>query len=679
MAEIDLKIKSRDLDTLINIITSIIPDADIDLIKKAYAFAYAHHQNQFRLSGEPYITHPLEVAIILANLKLDTTTIAAAMLHDVVEDTEITLEVIKKEFNEEIANLVDGVTKISSLKKKSKHIEQAQNLRKMLLTTIKDVRVILIKLADKLHNMRTIMFQPEHKQYLIAKEALEIYAPLAARLGISKIKAELEDLSFHVLFHDEYHELTNLIVQHKHEIENYIERVRLTLQQKLSELNIKAEITGRAKHYYSIFRKMRNQKRDFNDIFDIRAVRIITAEVKDCYGVLGVIHTIWTPIVSRFKDFIAVPKSNMYQSLHTTVIGPDGHPLEIQIRTWEMHATAEMGIAAHWLYKESSDPTNKTYKDLTILKNFNIWNNKEMADTREFMKELKMDLYEDEIYVFTPQGKIVKLAKGATPVDFAYAIHTEVGNHCVGAKVNNALVPLKTVLQNGDIIEVLTSNKGHPSESWLKFVKSSNARYKIRNWIRKQTEELTDKHEPEKHTPRRQEKTAEVSIPDVELIKLKKVSTGRKIGVTIEGTSNVLIKLSQCCQPIPGDDVIGFITRGRGITVHKKNCPSLSRLKLEKERIINIVWENSESTYPVKIAIRGIDRPNLLKDVAEEIALLKTNVIKMDAHVVDGDIAEFKFVLEVHDLKHLKEIVNRLKKIKSINNVYKLNEKVILK
>ncbi len=678
MSPIDLKIKSRDIDTLISVIKDNNPDINLENIRKAYEIANEAHKDQQRLSGEPYIVHPMEVAIILANLKMDETTIIAALLHDVVEDTPINLQKVKELFGEEVATLVDGVTKISSLKKHTKQKEQAETLRKMLLATIQDARVIIIKLADKLHNMRTIMFQPEHKQKYIAQEVLDIYAPLAGRLGMSKIRSELEDLAFRVLHPEEYHSIVEHIKARRSELEAFIESIRHILEQRLNELNIEAQIQGRIKHHYSIFKKLQ-QGRTFDDIFDLRAIRIITNEVKDCYGILGIVHTIWTPIPSRFKDYIAVPKSNMYQSLHTTVIGPDGHPLEIQIRTWDMHATAEMGIAAHWLYKEGIKSFKPKYKNITILNNLNEWQN-EIKDTREFIKELKMDLYEDEIFVFTPKGKIIKLAKGSTPVDFAYLIHTEIGNHCIGAKVNNHLVPLKTELKSGDIVEILTSKKGHPSPTWLKFVKSSNARYKIRNWLRKNAEgEEEHPEKEEKHEREKKEKIANVSIPENELVKIKTYTNKKKVGITLGGTNNVMIRLSQCCQPIPGDDVVGFITRGRGITVHKKNCPALQRLENQSERFVDIQWEQSESTYPVKIAVEAMDRTNLLKDVADEISLTKTNIIRAEASVVAKDHAMLKFVLEVKSLSHLNDILKRLKQIKNVTRVYKLNEKVILK
>ena len=676
MLDFELKIRSRDITTLLAVLKTANPDVDMTVIRKAYDFAVAAHEGQVRLSGEPYITHPMEVAIILAGLKLDTITIAAGLLHDVVEDTGATLDIIKSKFGQEITQLVDGVTKISSIKNRTKATAQAATLRKMLIATVKDVRVIIIKLADKLHNMRTIIFHPPEDQVRVAKETMDIYAPLARRLGMSNISAELEDLAFHILNPDEYNEIKYSIAQRNTELEEYLDNVRKTISARLNELNITGTIVGRAKHYYSIFKKIKEQKKTFQEIYDLRGIRIITKEIKDCYGILGVVHTLWSPIVTRFKDYIAVPKSNMYQSLHTTVIGPEGHWLEVQIRTEKMHATAEMGIAAHWLYKEDPTAVKRDYKNLTFLKDITEWQ-ADLKDTREFMKSLRMDLYENEIFVFTPKGKIIKLPLGATTVDFAYAIHTEIGNSCVGAMVDNALVPLKTQLVSGDIVEILTSKKGHPSEAWLKFVMSPSTRYKIRTWLRKQDK---DRAGPEESSKQKDEKTVKVSIPKDERIKLKSFSKQKGIGITIDGATDVLIRLSQCCQPIPGDDVVGFVTRGRGITVHKRNCPSLKRLSREKERFINILWEGAENIfYPVKLAVEAIDRSNLLKDITNELSHAKTNIIKAEAHVENSDAAIFRFILEVRGNDHLKEITHRLKNIRSVTRVYKLNEKVILK
>ncbi len=676
MKDFELKIRSRDIGTLLNVIRKHNPNIDLPTIQKAYLFASAAHEGQQRLSGEPYIVHPLEVAITLAAFQLDTATIAAALLHDTVEDTGASLDMIENAFGQEIAALVDGVTKISSIKRRTKATAQAATLRKMLIATVKDVRVIIIKLSDKLHNMRTIMFHSPDTRERVARETMDIYAPLARRLGMSEISSELEDLSFRVLHPREFAEIKKGVAQRDTELGSYLENVRTIIYTRLKEMSIEAQIIGRAKHYYSIYKKLQTQKKNIEEIYDIRGIRIITKEITDCYAVLGVVHTLWSPVASRFKDYIAVPKSNMYQSLHTTVVGPEGHWLEVQIRTEKMHATAEMGIAAHWVYKEDPQSLKKKFKDISFLKEATEWQ-MELRDTREFMKSLKMDLYENEIFVFTPQGKIIKLPKDATPVDFAYAVHTQVGNTCVGARVNGQIVPLKAKLKSGDIVEIMTSKKGHPSESWLKIVASPNARYKIRAWLRKKTETAQKPEDEEKH---REEKTVKVTIPEDEQVKLKSLSKQKQTGIVVDGISDVLIRLSQCCQPIPGDDVIGFITRGRGIAVHKKNCPSLQRMTAEKERFINIVWKGTtETVYPIKLAVDGIDRPGLLKDVADEISLSKTNIIKAEAHLEERGIARFKFILEVRGNEHLKDVIKRLKKLKNITDVYKLNEKVVLK
>ena len=683
MSKIDFKIRSRDLETLIDKVLTYNTQADLEMIKKAYHFADRLHQGQKRLSGEPYMIHPLEVGMILADLKLDPVTIIAGFLHDVIEDTRVTFDDLKQEFSEEVANLVDGVTKIASLKNRSKTSAQAETLRKMLLATTKDSRVIIIKLADKLHNMRTLMFHSEEKQKRIAQENLDIYAPIARRLGISKINAELEDLSFQVLYPSEYNQLKEILTKRRMKLETYFDDINKILQEKLKQFGLEVIITGRAKHYYSIFKKMKFHNKQFEDIYDIRGIRIITEEIKDCYGVLGVVHTLWTPIPERFKDYIAVPKTNMYQSLHTTVIGPEGFPLEVQVRTKKMDQTAEMGIAAHWFYKEYAHSLEKKLKDVFLLKNAKKLE-RQISNSREFMTNLKMDLADEEIFVFTPKGKIIKLANDSTPVDFAYAIHTEVGNHISGAKINNKIVSLKKNLRSGDIIEILTSKNSHPSETWLKFVKSSNARYKIRHWLKnnsaylKKVEEKSEGGQENK-TEIKKERKVEVSIPKFEQLKLKKISKQDQSGISVDGTSNVMIKLSQCCQPIPGDDVIGFITRGRGITIHKKSCPSIKNLLNEKERLINIVWQGKDGVfYPVKLAVEALDRPNLLKDVADQISFLKTNILKAEVGS-KGNEVDFKFILEVKSNKHIEQIIASLKQIKNVTAVYKLDEKVILK
>jgi GTP pyrophosphokinase len=684
MDDFNLRIHSRDFDTLLDIAREGNPEIDADYLRRAYELAESSHRGQLRLSGEPYIIHPLEVAQSLARLNMDTVTIAAALLHDVVEDTGITLEELAAEFGDELARLVDGVTKISTIKKQTRYHRQVQTLRKMLIATIKDARVIIIKLADRLHNMRTIMFQAPEKQRLIASEVLDIYAPLAGRLGMSTIRSELEDHAFLVLNPEEYYRIKENLALRDEEIAQYINDIRTLLMDNFTRNGIEAEIKGRVKHLYSIYRKMVTQDKSLDEIFDIRAVRIITGEVKDCYGILGIVHSLWPPLPHRFKDYIAVPKSNMYQSLHTTVRGPGNHFLEIQIRTIEMHMTAEMGIAAHWAYKESGRQSpRRQYEEMALLKDIERWR-EDLKSTREFMTELKMDLYDDEIYVFTPRGEIIKLARGATTVDFAYAIHTEVGHHCLRAIVNGKIVPLRTVLENGDVVEIATSARAHPSETWLKFVRSANARSKIRAWFNRQKrengeDESRDVAAAKEKKPPAPEKTAEFAIPENELLKIRQFSSKNSTDIVVEGNRHVLIKLAQCCQPIPGDEVIGFITRGRGISVHKMNCPSLKRLNNEPERLIRIVWADSGSSYPVKIAVEAGDREGLLKDIANDISLTKTNIVRMEAAAAKEGRVLMKFVIEVRNLEQLNEIMARLRQIGSVTSVYKVNEKVVLK
>jgi len=682
MPKIGLKIRSRDLETLIKLVQSYNPEADVAMMEKAYHFADHLHEGQKRLSGEPYMIHPLEVGIILADLKLDPTTIIAALLHDVVEDTRVTLGTLEEEFSKEVAEIVDGLTKISSIKNRSKASAQAETLRKMLLATIKDSRVIIVKLADKLHNMRTLMFHPEYKQKIIAQETLDIYAPMARRLGISKINAELEDLAFEILYPTEYQELEIMLTNRRRKLEKYFEELKTKLKEEISHLGLEVEITGRVKHNYSIFKKMQIEGKQVEEIYDIRGMRIVTKEIKDCYAILGIVHTLWSPIAARFKDYIAVPKTNMYQSLHTTIIGPEGFPVEVQIRTKEMHETAEMGIAAHWFYKEKPDRLKRKLKEVSLFKDASKFDSK-ISSSREFMTNLKMDLRDKEIFVFTPKGKIIKLSHASTPVDFAYAIHTEVGNHISGAKVNNKMVSIKKILRSGDIIEILTTKKSHPSETWLKFVRSSNARYKIRNWLKKNSDLVKQAEEKKENflKEKKEKKTVEVLVPKFEELKLKNLNIKKKSkdGVSIDGTSNIMIKLSQCCQPIPGDEVVGFITRGRGVTIHKKSCAFIKNLKEDQERLINIVWNEKENIYyPIKLAVEAFDRPNLLKDVADQISLCKTNILKAEVGS-KGKEVDFKFILEVNSNHHMNSIINKIKQLKNVTDVYKLDEKVILK
>ena len=664
------------LSRLITKVKTSRPENDTDLITKAFAFAESAHEHQKRRSGEPYIIHPVESAVILSDLKMDTATIAAALLHDVVEDTKFSIEDIKTEFGQEIADLVDGVTKISSLNEKTKQRDQAETLRKMLMATIKDARVIIIKLADRTHNMRTISAMPRAKQERIAQEVFDIYAPLAGRLGISQMRSELEDLAFEVIYPEEYNELKTKISERREEMEAYIEYIQSELSSAIHKSGMSANITGRVKHYYSIYKKLKAQNKSLDDIYDIRAVRVLTDEVKSCYAILGIVHTLWSPIPARFKDYIAVPKSNLYQSLHTTVTGPDNHFLEIQIRTFEMDRTAEIGIAAHWAYKEKVNAANENIKYVSLLQDIKKWRD-EIKNTREFMTELKMDLYKEEIFAFTPNGKIIKLPYGATPVDFAYSIHSEVGNHCSGARINNKLVPLKTEIQNGDIVEIITNANKGPTESWLKFVKSSGARNKIKSWLNhKKKELLPDSQEDKKEKAQKQTR---VSVPQNDLIKISKLSNKNKSSVIVDGNSNVLISLAQCCQPIPGDEVIGFITRGKGISVHKKNCSSIKRLAHSSERFIKIVWAESAGSHPVKIAVEAEDRPNLLKDITDKIYQMNVNIVKMEGEATKSGNAEMRFVIEVKSIEELNTILKKIRETKNVLKAFKVNEKVVIK
>ncbi|HOU85904.1 MAG TPA: bifunctional (p)ppGpp synthetase/guanosine-3',5'-bis(diphosphate) 3'-pyrophosphohydrolase [Spirochaetota bacterium] len=664
------------LSRLITKVKTSRPENDTDLITKAFAFAESAHENQKRRSGEPYIIHPVESAVILSDLKMDTATIAAALLHDVVEDTKFSIEDIKTEFGQEIADLVDGVTKISSLNEKTKQRDQAETLRKMLMATIKDARVIIIKLADRTHNMRTISAMPRAKQERIAQEVFDIYAPLAGRLGISQMRSELEDLAFEVIYPEEYNELKTKISERREEMEAYIEYIQSELSSAIHKSGMSANITGRVKHYYSIYKKLKAQNKSLDDIYDIRAVRVLTDEVKSCYAILGIVHTLWSPIPARFKDYIAVPKSNLYQSLHTTVTGPDNHFLEIQIRTFEMDRTAEIGIAAHWAYKEKVNAANENVKYVSLLQDIKKWRD-EIKNTREFMTELKMDLYKEEIFAFTPNGKIIKLPFGATPVDFAYSIHSEVGNHCSGARINNKLVPLKTEIQNGDIVEIITTANKGPTESWLKFVKSSGARNKIKSWLNHKKKLLLPDSQEEKKE--KTQKQTRVSVPQNELIKISKLSSKNKSSVIVDGNSNVLISLAQCCQPIPGDEVIGFITRGKGISVHKKNCASIKRLAHSSERFIKIVWAESAGSHPVKIAVEAEDRPNLLKDITDKIYQMNVNIVKMEGEATKSGNAEMRFVIEVKSIEELNAILKKIRETKNVLKAFKVNEKVVIK
>lgn len=697
-------------------------ETDLAKIKSAYEFAALAHQGQKRESGEDYVQHPLEVAVIVHELGMDTTSIIAALLHDVVEDTPIEGEEIKKEFGSEVALLVDGVTKLSRIAFQNKQEQQMENLRKMFLAMTQDLRVIIIKLADRLHNMRTLKHLPVERQKNIARETLEIYAPLTHRLGMWKVKWELEDLSLRYLDPDAYYDLVNKVAKKRQEREGYIAEVKKTLERALAEMEIKAEVQGRPKHFYSIFEKMQEQGKDFNEIYDLMGLRVIVSTVQDCYEVLGIVHTLWKPIPGRFKDYVAMPKSNMYQSLHTTLIGPNGEPLEIQIRTWEMHRTAEFGIAAHWLYKESGPDDKELREKIAWLRHLIEWQG-EMRDSEEFMETLRIGLFMDEVFVFTPQGDVKNLPAGSTPVDFAYSIHTTLGHQCIGAKVNGRLVPLDYQLKNGDIVLILSS-KGTtgPSRDWLQFVKTSKSKNRIRQWLREQNREENIQigrelleREIKKQAAELQENAKmdqlndaakklgftnlddllaaigdlkvtpnqvlsklgvekETTKPVANELDEKKRPRRSGQGIRVKGVENLLVRFSKCCNPVPGDQIIGFITRGKGVSIHRMDCPNI--LTEEQERIIEVEWDRaSQGTYAVDIEIEANDRVNLLTDVLNAISELKLYLNAAKARSKKGT-AYINLTLEITNSEQIQSIFKRVGQVEGVQRVYRVSRLV---
>ncbi len=708
------------LNDILDKVAAYNPKADLDVISKAYVFSAKVHQGQVRRSGEPYLSHPLEVTAVLCELKLDVASIATGLLHDTVEDTYATLDEIRAMFGAEIAELVDGVTKISKISFSTTEEQQAENFRKMLLAMAKDIRVILIKLADRLHNMRTLEYMPPEKQQRIAQETLDIYAPLANRLGIAWIKSELEDLSLRYLKPDIYYELVTKVAKKKRERKKYIDEVKGIIADRLEEFGIQADITGRPKHFFSIYQKMRQQNLDFEQVYDLIAFRCLVGSVKECYEALGVIHSLWKPVPGRFKDYIAMPKGNGYQSLHTTVIGPYGERVEVQIRTHEMHRVAEEGIAAHWRYKEGkADGLSKADQQFAWLRQL-LEYQQEVRDPKEFLDTVKVDLFSDEVYVFTPKGDVKAFPKGATPIDFAYAVHTDVGHHCVGARVSGRLVPLKYELQNGDIVEIITSPQGHPSADWLKLVKTSRARSKIRHWIKVEQRdrsillgrELLDK-EFKKYDAdfgklaRGKELEAALqtfNVPDLDSL-LANVGYGRvspyqvasKVlppeivrqpqardgvlgrvfrrparrapsAIRIKDVEDVLVRFGKCCNPLPGDPIVGFISRGRGVSVHVTSCPMT--LGWDPERRVEVQWDlDMREARPVKIQVVSADKKGLLAEVSSAITATEANISSAQITTTPDRKAVNTFEIMVSDLDHLRSVIKALEKVKGVIKV----------
>ncbi len=709
-------------------------DAALSMIRKAYELAAEAHASQKRQSGEPYIIHPLSVAYILAQLQMDAEGITAALLHDVVEDTEHTLSDIEARFGAEVAALVDGVTKLSQFHYKDKEDQQLENFRKMFLAMAKDIRVVLIKLADRLHNMRTLSVFRRDKQIRIAKETQEIYAPLAHRLGIYNIKWELEDLCFYYLEPEAYADLVGQMKEKRQAREEIVDDTMRVLDEKIKEAGIAATITGRPKHFYSIYKKMKRDNKDLSQIYDLYAVRVIVETIPQCYAVLGIAHSLWKPLPNRFKDYIAVPKPNMYQSLHTTVIGTRGQPVEIQIRTWEMHHISEYGVAAHWRYKEGQKPGGKDFDaKISWLRRLLEW--QDTSNPKEFMNAMKLDVFSDEVYVFTPQGDVINLPKGSGPVDFAYRVHTEVGNHCVGAKVNNKIVPLDTTLANGDIVSIITSKTGKPSHDWLNMVGATETKAKIRSWLRKEnreenirraeetlpqeaarlgydwkeiighgrldtvvralnaasTEDLYAtvgyggipaksvilklaelyKKETEEAKPAELVKSAKA----LESLKMQQVKKHAQNGILVKGEAGLVVHLAKCCNPVPGDAIVGYVTRGRGVSVHRADCPNAVNFD-DAERLVEVEWEEKGTdVFLVTIRIESDDRTGLMADILATLAAMKLSVSAANVKVQTGGRAVMDLGIQIKDLEQLEYIITKLARIKDVHSVRRMQSR----
>ncbi|HEX9860171.1 MAG TPA: bifunctional (p)ppGpp synthetase/guanosine-3',5'-bis(diphosphate) 3'-pyrophosphohydrolase [Nitrospirota bacterium] len=709
------------LEDILDRVREYQPDADEDLLRRAYIFSAKVHQGASRLSGEPYLVHPIEVAGILTELNLDYVTVAAGILHDTVEDTDTTVEEIREYFGDQVAEIVDGLTKLARIEFKTREEQQAENFRKMLLAMSKDIRVILIKLVDRLHNMRTLGYLKPERQKAIAQETMEIYAPIANRLGLGRIKWELEDLCLKYLEPEAYGSLVSSISKKREDLEEYIQELIAIVKAHMEKQGLTGRVLGRPKHFYSIYQKMLRQGISVEDMYDLIALRIITDTTTNCYAILGMIHSLWLPVPGRFKDFIGVPKSNMYQSLHTTVIGPKGERVEFQIRTEEMHRVAETGIAAHWQYKESGKVTEDDERRFSWLRQL-VEYQQELTDSREFMDTIKVDLFPEVVYVFTPAGEVKELSQGSTPVDFAYSVHTGVGAQCVAAKVNGKMVPLRTELKNGDEVQIITQPGHVPSRDWLKFVKTSKARTRIKHWLKQEEfkqsvaigRDLLEKElrkaglSPAKamksadlakfmeaagvsgqddlfhevgfgkisakqvvHALQPQEEISKEKKDESILKKVAKKITGEKEkGVRIKGVDDVMIHLSKCCNPVPGDRIIGFITRGRGVTIHTADCTNIYELESEPDRIIEVDWDLAvKSTHSAKITVLTVNKPGLLANVSTAIASAESNITHAEITTTEEQRAVCNFVVEITDTKHLEKVIKKISQVDGVINV----------